>query len=121
MVSTVARESGAWRAGIDAGDELVAIGGMRVEGTSLEAPLRGRVPGDTVEVLVSRDGRLQTRTVALDPPRQDRVKLVTRPNASAAARAAFTAWLGQGHPSWLAPGELTAAPPSSRSKAGAAQ
>jgi predicted metalloprotease with PDZ domain len=121
MVTTVARDSGAWRGGIDAGDELIAIAGVRVEGSSLEAQLRGRTAGDNVDVVVARDGRLQTRSVALDPARQERVKLVARPSASAAARAAFAAWLGQGHPSWSSVGEVVSTPPSSRSKAGAAE
>ena len=121
VVSTVARGSGAWRAGIDAGDELIAIGGMRVEGASLEAQLRGRAPGEAVDVLVARDGRLQTKTVSLDAPRQDRVKLVAKAEASAGARAEFASWLGQPHSAWSSSrsdGSATA-PPSSRPKTGA--
>ena len=121
VVSTVARESGAWRAGLDAGDELIAIGGLRVEGTSLEVQLRGRAPGEAVDVIVARDGRLQTKTISLDAPRQDRVKLIARADASPAARAAFASWLGQPHHAWSGRGEGPgAAPPSSRSKSGAA-
>jgi predicted metalloprotease with PDZ domain len=118
--SAVARESGAWRAGIDAGDEIVAVGGTRVEGTNLEGSLRGRSPGDTVEVVIARDGRLLTKSAALDPPRQDRVKLVARPDAPASTRAVFAAWLGQPHPMWG--GRADAAPPlgAASSKAGAA-
>jgi predicted metalloprotease with PDZ domain len=122
-VSSVARESGAWRAGIDAGDEILAIGGARVEGTNLEVSLRGRSPGDTVEVVVARDGRLLTKSAALDPPRQDRVRLVARAEASASTRAAFAAWLGQTHPVWAASrADATAAPVAPvapRPKAGA--
>jgi predicted metalloprotease with PDZ domain len=121
VISTVARESGAWTAGVDAGDELIAIGGMRVEGTTLAAQLRGRAPGDTVDVVVARDGRLQTKTVSLDAPRHDRVKLVAKADASPAARAAFASWLGQPHSGWSGRGDGSAAtPPSSRSKPGGA-
>jgi predicted metalloprotease with PDZ domain len=96
----VVRDSGAWRAGIDPGDEILAVGGTRVEGTNLDASLRGRSPGDTVEVTLARDGRLLAKSVALDPPRLDRVKIVARPDAPPGARAAFAAWLGQPHPLW---------------------
>src|SRR6202023_2225257 len=96
-------------AGIDAGDEIVAVGGTRVEGTNLEASLRGRSPGDTVEVVVARDGRLLTKSVVVDPPRQDRVKLVAKADASTSARARFAAWLGQPHPLWAGRGD---APPT---------
>jgi predicted metalloprotease with PDZ domain len=116
--SSVARESGAWRAGVDAGDEIIAIGGTRVEGTSLETALRGRSPGDTVEVVVARDGRLHTKVATLDPPRHDRVKLVARPDATASARATFAAWLGQPHPLWAGRADAPAAAPA-RPKAAA--
>jgi predicted metalloprotease with PDZ domain len=118
--SSVARESGAWRAGIDAGDEIIAVGGTRVEGTSLEVSLRGRSPGDTVEVVVARDGRLHTKAAILDPPRNDRVKIVARADASSSARATFAAWLGQAHPLWA--GRAEAPPPlaAARSKTGTA-
>jgi len=120
VASFVARESGAWRAGIDAGDEIIAVGGTRVEGTTLEASLRGRSPGDTVEVVVARDGRLLTKIAALDPPRHDRVKLVARADAPASARAAFAAWLGQPHPIWGARPDAPSSLAAARSKAGAA-
>ncbi len=116
--ASVARESGAWRAGIDAGDEIIAVGGNRVEGTNLEASLRGRAPGDTVEVVVARDGRLLMKGVALDPPRHDRVRLVAKADAPASARAAFAAWLGQPHPLWAARPDGTT-PAAARPKAGA--
>jgi predicted metalloprotease with PDZ domain len=96
----VARESAAAKAGIYPGDELVGVGGARVDGTNLEAALRGRAAGESLEVLVARDGRLLTRTARLDPARLDRVKLTPQPDASPAARAAFVAWLGSSHPAW---------------------
>ena len=118
FASSVARDSGAWRAGIDAGDELLAVGGTRVEGTNLEASLRGRSPGDTVEVVVARDGRLLTKNATLDPPRQDRVKLVARADAPASVRAAFAAWMGQPHPVWAGREGAPTAVAATRAKAG---
>jgi predicted metalloprotease with PDZ domain len=95
----VTRSSAAARAGIDPGDELLGIGGARVEG-GVEATLRGRAQGDLVDVLVSRDGRILTKRACLDAPRLDVVKLAANPEASPAARAAFQAWLGAPHPAW---------------------
>ncbi len=102
--SWVARDSGAWRAGLDPGDEIIAVGGGRVEGTNVETALRGRAPGDTVEVVVARDGRLLSKSVVLDAPKQDRVKLVAKLDAPATARVAFAAWLGLPHPTWSSRG-----------------
>jgi predicted metalloprotease with PDZ domain len=102
-VATVTRDSAAFRAGIDPGDELVAIGGMRIEGTNIDAALRGRAPGDVVEVQIARDGRMLQRRAALDPPRHDKVKLLANREALPAAQSALTAWLGEPHPAWAAP------------------
>jgi predicted metalloprotease with PDZ domain len=99
LVASSVRDGAAWRAGLDAGDEIVSIGGLRVEGAGLDAVLRGRTPGETVEVLLARDGRMQGRPVTLDAARADRVKIVAGRDASATARTAFTAWLGLPYPS----------------------
>jgi predicted metalloprotease with PDZ domain len=98
MVSSVARDGAAWRAGVDPGDELLAVGGLRIEGTAVDAALRGRTAGETVDVLVARDGRIVSKAATLDPARTERVKLVAARDASPAAREAFAAWLDQPHP-----------------------
>jgi predicted metalloprotease with PDZ domain len=100
VVAATTRGAAAWRAGVDPGDEIIAIAGTRVDGTNLDVALRPRAAGDVVEVLVARDGRVQTIAATLDPARQDRVKLVARADAPASARSAFAAWLGRGHPAW---------------------
>jgi predicted metalloprotease with PDZ domain len=100
LVSSVTRGGSAWRGGIDPGDEIVAVEGLRVEGTNLDAALRGRSPGAAVNLLLARDGRMLTVPVVLDGQRHDRVKIAPKPDASGAARAAFAAWLGQPHPIW---------------------
>lgn len=102
-VASVVRGAAAFRAGIDPGDEIVAIAGRRVEGTSLDGALAGRREGEGVEVLLARDGRTRTVVATLDPARLDRVKIVASPDAPEAARAAFAAWLGDPHPTWSAP------------------
>ncbi len=104
FVASVTRGSAAARGGIDAGDELLGVGGARVEG-GVDATLRGRVQGDVVEVLVSRDGRILTRRVTLDAARLDVVKLVASRDAPPAARTALQAWLGAPHPAWEASGK----------------
>ncbi|MDP9150711.1 MAG: PDZ domain-containing protein [Myxococcota bacterium] len=98
VVVSVARQGAAWRAGIDPGDEILAIGGARIEGASLDGALRRHAPGDRVEVVVSREGAVLTRHVALDGPRADRYRLVGKRDASPAAREAFAAWLRAPHP-----------------------
>jgi len=71
-----------------------------VEGTNVEAALSRAQPGETVDVLVARDGRTLVRSATLDPPRRDRVRVVPIDDAPEPAREAFVAWLGQKHPAW---------------------
>lgn len=95
FVAATTRECAAWVAGIDVGDELVAVGGARVEAASLDSVLRDCVPGQIVDVVLSRDGRLSTKRVTLDAARLDRVKIVPARDAPVAAREGFEAWLRQ--------------------------
>jgi predicted metalloprotease with PDZ domain len=95
FVAAVTRDCAAWTAGIDVGDELIAVGGMRVDGANLDSVLRDRVAGQNVDVVLSRDGRLVTKSVKLDSARLDRVKIVPARDAPVAAREAFEAWLRQ--------------------------
>jgi predicted metalloprotease with PDZ domain len=97
-VASSVRDGAAWRAGIDAGDELLSIAGTRVEGANLEPILRGRIPGEAVTVLLARDGRVVPKTATLDSARPDRVKIVPQREATPAAREAFAAWLGAPYP-----------------------
>jgi predicted metalloprotease with PDZ domain len=98
VVATVMRESSADRAGISAGDELVAIDGVRIDGANIDALLRGTRAGQSIDVALVRDGRLLNVSAGLDPPRLDRVKIVAQRDAMPGAREAFTAWLGQPWP-----------------------
>jgi predicted metalloprotease with PDZ domain len=100
VVASVLRNSAASRAGIDAGDEILGVGGARVDGANIETALRGRASGDIVDIVLARDARLITKRAVLDPPRNDRVKLTARSDADPAAKAAFTSWLGRSHPAW---------------------
>jgi len=100
LVASVMRDAAAARAGIAPGDELLGVGGMRVENANLDAVLRGRTQDEAVDLVLSREGRILTRRANLDAARADVVKLVARRDASPAARAAFQAWLGAQHPVW---------------------
>ncbi|HXX69763.1 MAG TPA: PDZ domain-containing protein [Polyangiaceae bacterium] len=93
IVAAVTRDTAAWRAGIDVGDEIVAVGATRVEAANLDPALRDRAPGESVDVLVSRDGRLTTKSVTLDAARLDRVRIVPMRDATPPARGAFEAWM----------------------------
>lgn len=95
-VRSVIRGGAAERAGLDAGDELVALGGRRVTSTTLDAVLHGRSPGERVDVVCAREGQLLGFALTLDPPRLDRVRIRPAHDAGADARALRRAWIGEG-------------------------
>ena len=102
IVASVTRDScGGARRHRPRATSCLGVGGARVEGAiHVEATLRGRAPGDAVDVLLSRDGHNLPRRATLDPQRSDVVKLLAARDASPAARAAFHGWLGAAHPAW---------------------
>jgi regulator of sigma E protease len=66
-VAGVQQDSAAQRAGIEPGDEFVAIDGMRVAGDPerVRDALQSGAPGETVRLTLERDGRTIQRTAEL--------------------------------------------------------
>lgn len=56
VVTQIERGTAAWDAGINVNDELLAINGNRM--ADLEKALQFLLPGDTINITLSRDGRL---------------------------------------------------------------
>lgn len=94
VVGVVLRDTPAWRAGINVGDELIGVGGVRVSGEIAPA-LIGRAPGEAVEVVLARRGRLRTVSVQVEAAPRASWKLEVDPAASAAAEHRRAQWWGQ--------------------------
>jgi len=84
----------AQRAGLSAGDQLVAFDGLRAGGGRLDALLARYAPGATVEILAFRRDELLRFEVQLAQHPPSKWKLALDPKASAAARRLRTGWLG---------------------------
>ncbi|WP_345531107.1 M61 family metallopeptidase [Viridibacterium curvum] len=83
----------AQRAGLSAGDELVAIDGLRVTGSNLESLLLRYGVGDKLEVqFFRRDELMQTR-LTFAAPRNDEYVLIRQPKVSAAVQRLRDDWL----------------------------
>jgi len=82
----------AWQAGVNAGDELLALDGERI-GSGLDNLLRRYGPGDEVELTLFRDGFLKTLDVTLAPIRADH-EIDVDENADEPTRLLRTDWLG---------------------------
>ncbi|MGF6766305.1 putative metalloprotease with PDZ domain [Paraburkholderia sp. GAS33] len=76
--------SAAQKAGLSAGDVLVAIDGLRVTGANLDALLSRYLPGAKVEVHAFRRDELRTVQVKLDGPEVSRYSLTVTDRRTAA-------------------------------------
>jgi predicted metalloprotease with PDZ domain len=94
-VSWVAEGSPAQRAGLGAGDDIVAIDGYRGE---LKQRLAKALPGAKLKLSVFRMDELVELELAVESPPADTVVLVADPKASADQLALRRAWLGADWP-----------------------
>ncbi|CAL94685.1 M61 family metallopeptidase [Azoarcus olearius] len=83
----------AQRAGLSAGDVLVALDGIRATNASLDEALTRRRAGDGMEILAFRRDELMRFQVTLDAPGEDTVKLGCARRASSTARTLRNGWL----------------------------
>jgi predicted metalloprotease with PDZ domain len=94
MVAHVLAGSAAWRAGVNAGDELVALDGFRVTDPGwLSARLLERAPGSTAALTVFRRDRLMTVAVPVEHGPPQAVAVRRAPEASAEQTAVLDDWL----------------------------
>jgi predicted metalloprotease with PDZ domain len=83
-------------AGIDAGDELLAIDGFRVSADKLSDRLKDYHPGDTIEVTVFHQDELLTCQLILTSSPPSNYKIVPVKKPSAQQKENFSGWLGVG-------------------------
>ena len=87
-----------WRAGLDAGDEIVALDGFRASSAAdLAKRVWPRRAGDTLALSVFRRDELLTLPVQLDAIPAAKAKLARVASPTAAQEAAWAGWMGQ-HP-----------------------
>ena len=92
-VTHVLEGTPAWRGGVNAGDELIAVSGVRATASSLESAARSLKTGDPLEIqLLRRDRAMSIRLSGEDPePREWRI--LEAPSLSEAQRALLHGWL----------------------------
>jgi predicted metalloprotease with PDZ domain len=93
-VSSVAEGSPAWRAGLYAGDEIVAESRFRMDRAGLADRLAERGPAGTLALTVFRRDELVEVAVPLAPAPEDTVWVEPVAEPTPAQRAAFEAWCG---------------------------
>ena len=93
LVAQVRRETPGYDAGINVGDEILAIDGYRVPPDGLAGRLARYEPGARVELLVSRRERLTRLEATLGEPPGNRWSLEIDPDATAEQTARLEAWI----------------------------
>jgi predicted metalloprotease with PDZ domain len=97
-VASVREGSPAHRAGLYAGDELVAEDGFRVDRAALWDRLCERGPGGTLRLTVFRRDELLPVEVVLGDPPEDTIWLEPVAEPTPAQRSAFEGWAGGSWP-----------------------
>jgi predicted metalloprotease with PDZ domain len=93
MVTNVPRGTPAFEAGVNAGDEILAIDNFRVTPEQYVARLEALPPGKTVALLVARRDTLTPLTVKVVDPAPPMSELKAKPGATAEQRARLDTWL----------------------------
>jgi predicted metalloprotease with PDZ domain len=94
IIKFVEAGSPAQKAGIDSGDELLAIDGVRVTTSQLTERLKDFQSSDCIEVTVFHQDELRTYSVTLASPRPSRYQVKSVENPSPTQQVNFTGWVG---------------------------
>jgi predicted metalloprotease with PDZ domain len=93
MVEHVLRDTPAFDAGVNPGDEILAIDDFRVLPDKLNERLQSYSPGRRITLLVARREELKRLEVTLGVEPTDKWTLSVKPNATPEQRARLAAWL----------------------------
>jgi len=91
LVNYVERETAAWHAGINVNDELIAINGNRI--VEIDKFLQHLLPGDMVQILVVRDGRLLEIPLTLQNHHKIKYQVEAVSEATFAQKSVYKKWL----------------------------
>lgn len=93
LVKFVEIDSPAQQAGLDAGDELLALNGLRVTTEQWGDRLKDYQPGDTLSLTYFHQDELRTTSLTLTAPRPTGYQLVPVEHPSKTQRQNFEGWL----------------------------
>ena len=94
IIKFVEADSPAQLAGIDAGDELLAIDDIKVTAHHLSDRLKDYQENDTIKVTVFHQDELRTRCVTLAAPRHTKYQVIPLQNPDSKQKENFAGWLG---------------------------
>lgn len=94
LIKFVEHNSPAQRVGMDAGDELLAINGIRVTADQLNDRLRDFQPGHLIQVAFFHQEELRLTMLTLEDPRPTRYQIAVCDRPSRKQEQKFQGWLG---------------------------
>jgi len=94
LIKFVEAGSPAQLAGIDPGDELLAINSIKVMASQLSDRLKDYQPSNTIQITVFHQDELRTYPVTLANPRPNRYQLKLMTHADSTQKENFAGWLG---------------------------
>jgi predicted metalloprotease with PDZ domain len=95
IVDKVKRDTPGYEAGLNAGDEIVALGDFRVRPEQWSTRMEQYKPGETVSVLVARRDRLVHLDATFRAEPKEAWALEARPDATEEQKAHLKAWIGE--------------------------
>jgi len=94
MVRRVYAGTPAYEQGLNAGDQIVALDNMRVTREFFNQRMAEKKAGDLVNLTIFRFDDLSTLLIKLGERRKGDFRIVPLPNATAAQKQVYRAWLG---------------------------
>jgi predicted metalloprotease with PDZ domain len=92
LVRNVNRGSSAYEGGLNVNDEVIAVNGFRI-GNDLDNFIKGLSVGDTAEVLISKDGKLQALRIPILKDESVRYRFERVQNPTAVQQKIYNKWL----------------------------
>ncbi|MCH1928817.1 PDZ domain-containing protein [Shewanella sp. A25] len=93
-LSQVLRDGPAWKSGITAGDEIIAINDLRVTAKGFDKRIQDFKAGDTINVTLFSNDKIKQVALTLGSKQSGKLELKGDAKASKEQKAFFKAWLG---------------------------
>ncbi|MCT8857871.1 PDZ domain-containing protein [Shewanella xiamenensis] len=94
VLAQVLRNSPAWQAGIMAGDEIIAINGLKVTAQGFDKRIKDFKVGDKVEITLFNNDKIKQVALTLGEKQSGKLVLKGDVKATKQQKAFFKAWLG---------------------------
>ncbi|GGQ22106.1 M61 family metallopeptidase [Shewanella litoralis] len=94
VLATVAKNSPAWKAGLTAGDELLAVNDLKVTADAFAKRFDDFKPGDKVKLTVFSNDRLKEVSMVLGEQPKGELSIQALESVTTEQKAFFKAWLG---------------------------